>query len=87
MATTLFTEASLGSCLDNMNDLLVKRFNIPYTDAGLLLITPYSGLAIFSVIFGFAIGKWPQSRRPTYVLSTALYFVGQILLYLLPETQ
>jgi MFS family permease len=31
--------------------------------------------------------KKPKTRRPTYVISTFLYFLCHLFLYLLPETQ
>jgi hypothetical protein len=84
MLSCFFSEISLGGFMDNLNDLLVKRFNIAYTDAGALLIIPYSGLTIFSIIFSVLISKKPSFRRITYVISTLLYALGQIFLYLLP---
>ena len=70
--------------MDNLNDLLVKRFNIPYPDAGALLIIPYSGLTIFSIIFSVLISKKPHTRRNTFLMSNLLYALAQVLLYLLP---
>lgn len=84
MISSFFSEISLGGFMDNLNDLLVKRFSIPYTDAGALLITPYSGLTLFSIIFSVLISKRPSIRRNTYLISTLLYALGQVLLYLLP---
>ena len=36
-----FSEGSLGPFSNNLNDLIVKRFAIPYGDAGKLLIIPF----------------------------------------------
>jgi len=33
-------EAALGPYFDNMNEMIVKRFGIDYTDAGKMLIVP-----------------------------------------------
>lgn len=84
MVASFFSEVSLGGFMDNLNDLLVKRFNIPYTDAGALLIIPYSGLTIFSIIFSVLITKKPHIRRNTFLISNLLYAIGQVFLYLLP---
>lgn len=83
----LFTEVSLGSFNDNLNDLIVKRFNIPYADAGILLVIPFASVAILSILFSIVMNKHPKTRRTLMVASTVLYLVGQIVLYFLPDTQ
>ena len=54
-----FSEGSLGPFNDNLNDLLVNRFNIPYKDAGGLLLIPFGGLSIFSILVGLYLSKKP----------------------------
>ena len=81
-----FSEGSLGPFNDNLNDLLVNRFNIPYKDAGGLLLIPFGGLSIFSILVGLYLSKKPTHRRSSFLLSTTLYFVFMGCLYLLPNT-
>ena len=86
IAFTFFSEASLGPFNDNLNDLLVKRFSIPYADAGRLLLIPSGGLSICSVIIGKVFTHYPRLRRRSFIFSTGLFFVTMILLYFLPNT-
>lgn len=78
-------EVSLGSFMDNLNDLFVKRFNIPYTHAGFLLMIPFFGVTFFSIGISTLMKKKPHIRRTLFVISSILYFCGQISLYFLPH--
>ena len=46
------TEASCASFIDNINDLLVKRFGFTYLEAGRLGMIPFSALAVLSIVAG-----------------------------------
>jgi hypothetical protein len=69
-----------------MNDMIVKRFGIGYTDAGKMLIIPEALL----VVFGFGLAKAfehkPKRRRKVLLFGSIIYFVFISILYLLPNT-
>jgi peptidoglycan/LPS O-acetylase OafA/YrhL len=85
-AAIFFFEAALGPYFDNLNDMIVKRFNIEYTMAGKLLLLP-EGLLVF---FGYALSKicyeTPKWRRKIMLGITLAYFFAISLVYLLPNT-
>ena len=82
-----FFEAALGPYFDNMNDMIVKRFGIDYTDAGKMLIVPEALL----VVFGYGISKTcsikPHWRRKILLIISIAYFVLISIVYLLPNTK
>jgi len=69
-----------------MNDMIVKRFSINYTDAGKMIILPEALL----VFFGYGIQKIcatnPKWRRKILLGSSISYFIFISWLYLLPNT-
>jgi hypothetical protein len=82
-----FAEASLGPFNDNLNDLIVKRFNIPYVTVGKLLLIPFTFLAPFSLAVGTICTKKPHYRRNIMLISSLIYFSAILSLYLLPNTK
>jgi fucose permease len=84
MLACCLSEITLGSFLDNINDLFVKCFRLSYPHAGILLIIPFFGVAVLSLPVSILLGKWPTIRRSLYVTSSGLYLIGQVCLYLLP---
>ena len=72
--------------MDNLNDLIVKRFSISYSNAGRLLLIPFGGLSILSIIVGKTFIHYPHLRRGSFLLSTCLFFVMMVCLYFLPNT-
>lgn len=82
-----FFEAAVGPYFDNMNDMIVKRFGINYTDAGKMLILPEALL----VVFGYGISKTcsikPHWRRKILLIISISYLILISLMYLLPNTK
>lgn len=48
---------------------------------------PFTSVAILSIIFSVVMNRRPKTRRTLMFVSTAIYLLGQILLYFLPETK
>ena len=86
IAAIFFFEASLGPVNDNFNELLVRRFNISYTDAGKLLLIHFTLLPFISALFSYALGKVPHLRRLSIVVSSILYFLAHLSVYFLGNT-
>jgi methyl coenzyme M reductase alpha subunit len=53
VGAVFFVQYNLAAYFDNLNDTIVKRFQIPYVNAGYLMFIPYG----LSVIFSFILGK------------------------------
>jgi hypothetical protein len=80
-----FTEYCVGPFIDNLNDTLVKRFQIPYVTAGEILIIPYGLASILSIALGKMLSIRPTWRRKSFFLASLLYFLGLAGLYFLPN--
>lgn len=87
IAMVFFSEGSLGPFLNNLNDLIVRRFAISYADTGKLLIIPFGALSIFSVIVGKVFTQNSKIRRKSFLFSTSLYFVMMAALYFVPNQE
>lgn len=81
-----FFQACLGPFFDNLNDLMVKRFNISYTDSGNMLLIPFSMLVVFAYLLTKISKSKPHWRRPCLLFASILYFLTISLLYLMPNT-
>lgn len=87
IAAIFCSEASLGSFNDNLNELIVSRFNFKYADTGKILLIPFMGMAIFTIIIGYLLRQKPHLRRIIIAFGTMLYFAAHVGLYLLPNTK
>ena len=79
-------EWTLSPFYDNLNELIVKSYALEYTTTGRLILIPYTGLAILSIIFGKLLKEKPEFRRFSYVLGTFFYFGSFLFLYRVPNT-
>lgn len=82
----LLTEASTATFIDNLNDLLVKRFGFSYVVSGRLCMIPYVSLTFLAIVAGKLIADNPQYRRLSYVASSVEFFFIMICLYFLPNS-
>ena len=82
-----FCEASLGPFNDNLNELIVSRFNFSYTDTGKLLLIPFVGLIFFTAFSGYVLRKRPSIRRISMLVSTTLYMSSHLVLFFLDNTK
>lgn len=85
-ASIFFFESSLGPVNDNLNELLVARFGISYTDAGKLLLIHFTLLPFISALFAYFLRKKPSIRRMSIVVSSLLYVIAHLVVYFLPNS-
>jgi hypothetical protein len=85
IGAVFFTEYCLGSFVDNLNDTLVKRFQIPYVTAGEILILPYGLASLISIVLGKMLSLRPKWRRKSFFAASLSYFLGITGIYLLPN--
>lgn len=76
----------MGGFNDNFNDLLIKRFGFSYTEAGQLIMIPFGGMAIYSVIIGKLLSDYPAYRRITTLVTFSWNFIAMLALYYLPNS-
>ena len=76
----------MGPFNDNLNELLIRRFGVPYTTAGQLLLIPMSGLTILTFIFGNILKNNPRVRRLSIAVASVLYLTTMAALYYLPNS-
>jgi MFS family permease len=81
----LFFNLSIATYIDNLNDLLVKRFQFSYVTAGYFLFIPYGLAAAFSFLIGKVLNKIPTLKRKIIVFGSILYSVGILASFLLPN--
>lgn len=71
---------------ENLNDLLVNRFEIAYTTAANLSLIPYLLGAVLAIVCGKLVGSNIKKIRRTIILIVPLLLlVGLIALYSLPN--
>lgn len=85
IAGVFFINYNIASYYDNLNDAIVKRFQIPYVNAGYLMFIPYGIAALFSFILGKILEKNPKLRRKSILYGTILYGIGLLTLYMVPN--
>ena len=61
---------SISPFLDNLTDLLNKRFNMPYTTAGLFTMIPCGISPLFSIMLFYFLKKYQKQRRLLIVIVT-----------------
>lgn len=71
--------------MDNLNDSIVKRFQISYVNAGYLMFLPFGAGALIAFILGLILAKKPTYRRKLVVSSTVFYSLGLLTIYLMPN--
>lgn len=86
IVTVFFGESSIGPYFDNLTDLLVKRFNIPYTTAGQLSMIPTGFSPIFSMCFFFLLKRYQSKRRIIIIILNGLSVVCHVTMLLIPNT-
>jgi MFS family permease len=69
----------------NLNDLIVNRFNIPYTTTGQLLLIPFILGSLFSLLFGKILISKPTLRRKMVLSSNIVITIAMIIFYFLPS--
>lgn len=79
-------EMTLTPFLDNFNELLVKRFGISYTDAGKLILVPWTFYMICAIPMGKILSVRPKWRRSVFVLGVSVYSILMLGLYLIENT-
>jgi nitrate/nitrite transporter NarK len=84
--TIFIAELILGGLFSNLNDLIVQRFKFDYVFTGNLLLIPYVLGSIVSVIFGKMLMTKPTWRRTIILISSIMMLIGNILLYILPNS-
>ena len=56
--TVFFGESSIGPYFDNLTDLLVKRFGVPYITAGQISMIPCGLCPLFAIVVYFILKKY-----------------------------
>jgi len=64
---------------------MVKRFEIPYINAGYLMCIPFALAAFISFFLGLLLDKRPLLRRKIILSSTSFFTLGLLSIYLLPN--
>lgn len=85
IAAILFFELCIATYIDNLNDLLVKRFQFSYVTAGYFLFIPYGVAAIFSFLIGNVLVKKPILKRKIILGGSIMFSLGILCTYLLPN--
>lgn len=85
IGAVFFTELCLASYIDNLNDTLVKRFQISYVNAGYFLFIPYGAAAFLSYLIGKVLSKNPKFKRKIILFVVILFSIGIIAVYLMPN--
>jgi hypothetical protein len=85
VGAVFLTELVFGLCIDNLNDSMVKRFNISYVDAGYLMFIPYGAAPIICFLLGLLLNVYPTFRRPCMAITNICYSAGLLFVYFLPN--
>ena len=85
--TIFIGECCNGPFLDNLTDLMVKRFNIPYTISGGLTMLPCGLSPVCSMIWFWFIKKYPSKRRLIFVLIALQSVLLHLILLLVPNSE
>jgi hypothetical protein len=83
----LFTLLAVLPIIDNLNEAFVISYNIPYVTAGFILMTVTFLTGIFLVVIGLVHTKFPSSKRISFVIVSAIYFISLAILYIIPTIQ
>lgn len=81
----------LGNCsmtpyVDNLTDLLVKRFGIQYANAGLFVMVPSGLCPLFGFIWIWLIKKYPNERRLIFITMSLSTVMLHLLMMVVPNT-
>ena len=86
MATVFCGESVTGPYFNNLTDLLVKRFNIPYTTAGQISMIPTGFAPVFSLCIFFILKYNQSKRRIILIVLNFLSVVCHVTMLMIPNT-
>lgn len=81
-----FGECCNGPFLDNLTDLLLKRFGIPYTTAGALTMIPCGLSPVCALVWYYFLSRFPNRRRLIMVCIACLSLALHVTVLLIPNS-
>lgn len=85
--TVFVGECCNGPFLDNLTDLILKRFGIPYTVSGALTMIPCGLTPLCSILWFWFINKYPSKRRLIFCCIALQSVVLHLVMLLIPNSE
>lgn len=77
---------SMTPYIDNLTDLLVKRFGIEYANAGLFVMVPSGLCPLFAFIWIWLVKKYPHQRRLLFAAMASSTVLLHLLMMIIPNS-